>query len=90
MGEELYEIHVKGHLGPGWSDWFDRLTGTNLEGGEALLSGPMPDQAALHGLLARLHGLNLALLGVRRVVPSQRLTAQALTSSMQPVLSDVV
>jgi hypothetical protein len=69
MRQECYEIHIKGHLSAGWSDWFGDLTVTNLDGGEAIISGPIPDQAALHGVLARLYSLNLNLLGVRRVAP---------------------
>jgi hypothetical protein len=70
MEQERYEIHIKGHLSASWSDWFDGLTVTNLEYGEALITGPVPDQAALHGVLARVYSLNLALLGVRRVTPN--------------------
>ena len=68
MEQERYEIHIKGHLSANWSDWFDGLTVTNLEQGESLITGPVPDQAALHGLLARVYSLNLTLLGVRRVL----------------------
>jgi hypothetical protein len=64
-----YEIHIKGHLGADWSDWFGGLTVTNLDGGEAIMSGDIPDQAALHGVLARVYSLNLTLLEVRRVAP---------------------
>lgn len=67
MAQDVYQIRVKGTLGEQWKDWFDGLTVTNLEGGEALLSGPLPDQAALHGVLARLRDLGLPLLAVNRV-----------------------
>ena len=69
MEQERYQIRVKGHLSAGWSDWFDGLTLTNLDGGEALISGAIADQAALHGVLVRMHALNLTLLEVRRVAP---------------------
>lgn len=69
---ERYEIHIKGHLSASWSDWFDGLAVTNLDDGDTLISGPIPDQAALHGLLARVYSLNLTLLGVRRVTLDQR------------------
>ena len=69
MEQERYEIHIKGHLSANWSDWFDGLTVTNLDQGESLIAGPVQDQAALHGLLARVYSLNLTLLGVRRVMP---------------------
>lgn len=77
IGQECYEIHVKGHLGTGWSDWFDGLVVTNLESGEAIISGPVSDQAALHGLFARVHALNLTLLGVRRITTDQSATPHA-------------
>jgi hypothetical protein len=68
---DWYAFRVKGHLAPCWSEWLDGLTIANLEGGEALLTGPVADQAALHGLLARLRDLNLPLLSVNRIEPGQ-------------------
>ena len=59
-----YEIKVKGYLDPRWSDWFEGVTLTHLEGDETLLSGLLPDQAALHGLLERIRDLNLTLISV--------------------------
>jgi hypothetical protein len=56
-------------LSADWLDWFDGLKMANLDGGEAVISGHMPDQAALHAVLARVYSLNLMLLGVRRVAP---------------------
>ena len=50
---EYYEIKISGHLDPCWSDWFAGLKLTHLEGDGTLLSGPLPDQAALHGLIER-------------------------------------
>jgi hypothetical protein len=60
----VYEIRVKGHLDPRWSEWFDGLQITNEPNGEALLSGYVPDQAALHGVLAKVRDLNLQLISV--------------------------
>jgi len=64
--QEVYEIRVEGHLGPGWSEWFDRLTVTPLEYGQTLLIGPVADRAALHGLLGKIRDLNLELVAVCR------------------------
>lgn len=69
MVQERYQIRVKGHLGEQWQSWFDGLTITNLEQGEALLCGPLPDQAALHGVLAKIRDLGLSLLAVNRMAP---------------------
>jgi hypothetical protein len=60
-----YEIRVRGHLGPEWSDWLEGLEFKHLEEGETVLCGHIVDQAALIGVLTRLNHLNLALLSVR-------------------------
>jgi hypothetical protein len=67
---EYYEIRTKGHLDSAWSDWFAGMKSTHLEGDETLLSGALPDQAALHGLLERIRDLNLTLISVSRGGPS--------------------
>jgi hypothetical protein len=63
----LYEIRVEGHLSDRWSDWFDGLAVRNEPNGETALCGQLADQAALFGVLARIHALNLALISVRRL-----------------------
>lgn len=68
--QECYEIKIRGHLDPRWSDWFAGLKLAYLEGDVTLLSGPLPDQAALHGLLERVRDLNLTLISVTCGTPS--------------------
>ncbi len=62
-----YHIKVQGNLDRKWSDWFDGLTITAQGNDETLLSGTVADQAALHGLLAKIRDLGLPLLLVERV-----------------------
>lgn len=62
----VYRITVQGVLDRGWADWFDGLSVMPLSNGETLLSGRIADQAALHGLLARIRDLGLPLLSVKR------------------------
>jgi len=67
---EYYEIKIRGHLDQWWSEWFADLKLTHLEGDETLLSGSLPDQAALHGLLERIRDLNITLISVTRGSPA--------------------
>ena len=60
----VYQIRLKGHLGPHWSSWFEGLTITALDNGEMLLTGPVIDQAALYGVLAKVRDLGIPLLSV--------------------------
>ena len=67
----LYEIRLKGHLDDRWADWFGGLTITIIDNGETLLTGPVIDQAALHGLLRKVRDLGMPLISVTRVRSSQ-------------------
>ena len=67
----VYQIRIKGHLGRQWTDWFGGLTITLEDNGETLLTGPVVDQAALHGLLRKVRNLGVPLLSVIRVKPGQ-------------------
>jgi len=67
-----YEIRLKGHLEARWEQWFDGLTITLEENGNTLLSGPLADQAALHGILKKVRDLGLTLLSVNSVEPDTK------------------
>ena len=66
---ERYEIRIKGHLDDRWAEWFEGLTITLEEDGDTLLTGPVIDQAALHGLLKKVRDLGLPLVSVSPVEP---------------------
>ena len=63
----IYQIRIKGHLGRHWADWFEGLTITAFDNGETLLTGPVVDQAALHGLLRKVRDGGMSLVSVMRV-----------------------
>ncbi len=69
-----YQIKIKGHLGSQWVDWFEGLTITHDENGDTLLTGPVVDQAALHGLFKKVRDLGLPLISVTPVEPGQTTT----------------
>ena len=68
---QVYQIRIKGHLGADWTDWFDGLAITLQDNGETLLTGPVVDQAALHGLLRKVRDLGMVLLSVMCMQPGQ-------------------
>ena len=67
----IYQIRLKGHLGREWTGWFEGLTITLEENGDTLLTGPVVDQAALHGLLKKVRELGLPLVSVNQVQSSE-------------------
>jgi hypothetical protein len=68
----VYQIRVKGHLGYQWADWFEGLTITIEDNGDTLLTGPVVDQAALHGLIKKVRDLGMPLISVIRLKPVQK------------------
>lgn len=63
----VYQIRVKSHLGSDWADWFEGLTITLEDNGDTLLTGPVVDQAALHGLLKKVRDLGMPLVSINPV-----------------------
>jgi len=72
----FYEIRLKGHLDNRWADWFEGLTITLEENGDTLLTGPVVDQAALHGLLKKVRDLGMPLVSVNFVNPGRAKTQE--------------
>ena len=67
-----YEIRIQGHLEDRWADWFEGLNVTRESNGTTCLSGPVPDQAALHGLLSKVGDLGLPLISVNLMEQGKR------------------
>ncbi len=67
----IYQIRVRSHLGSDWTDWFEGLTITLEEDGNTLITGPVVDQAALHGLLKKVRDLGMSLISVNPVPSNQ-------------------
>ncbi len=63
----IYQIRLKGHLGSQWADWFGGLAVTLEDDGDTLLTGPVADQAALHGLLKKVRDLGMPLVSINPV-----------------------
>jgi len=66
-----YHIRLKGHLASHWSDWFQGMSISNEPNGEAVLCGPLADQAALHGVLIKIRDLGLPLLGMTTIATDE-------------------
>src|SRR5574339_635656 len=79
---EVYQIRIRGHLSLQWMEWFDGLTITLEEDGNTLLSGPVIDQAALHGILKKVRDLGMPLLSVNSVAPGPQNMENEKTTSM--------
>ncbi len=79
-----YQIRITGQLDARWADWFEGLTIT-LDGGDTLITGPVVDQAALHGLLKRVRDLGMPLVSVSPVEPG----APTTLGTGQPGVSDI-
>jgi hypothetical protein len=67
----IYQIRIKGQLDSQWTDWFESMTITQEEDGDTLLTGPVVDQAALHGLLKKVRDLGMPLVSVCPVEPGR-------------------
>jgi hypothetical protein len=67
MAHDVYRIIIQGYLESDWSEWFDGLTITWMEPGKTILTGPLVDQTALHGVLIKIRDLGLPLLSLTRV-----------------------
>ena len=84
--QELYRIVLKGHLDHAWSEWFEGLTITRADSGETILTGPVVDQTALHGVLMKIRDLGLPLLALMRINSGSvdRCTAPIVTNQEDP------
>ncbi len=66
---QTYQIRVKGHISDSWSTWFEWMTVHQYECGDTVLTGTLPDQTALHGVLMKIRDLGLMLLEVKYLNP---------------------
>jgi len=80
----VYQIRIKGHLGHQWTDWFEGLTIQLTDNGETLLTGPVVDQAALHGLFRKVRDVAMPLLSVVCVTPGQAEASDVKQAHEQP------
>jgi hypothetical protein len=69
--DQVYQIRLKGHLNGSWSEWLSGFTVAHEKDGTTVLTGPLADQSALHGLLIKIRDLGLPLLAVQRMENEQ-------------------
>lgn len=81
---EFYKIRLKGHLDAQWASWFDSLTITLEKNGDTLLSGPVVDQAALHGLIKKVRDLGIPLVSVVQVPSNSSEKGEGMNPSTTP------
>ena len=81
---EFYKIRLKGHLDAQWASWFDSLTITLEKNGDTLLSGPVVDQAALHGLIKKVRDLGIPLVSVVQVPSNSSEKGEVMNPSTTP------
>lgn len=67
----IYQINIEGHLDDRWADWFENASISLEENGDTLITCPVVDQAALHGLLKKVRDLGMPLLSINRIVSNQ-------------------
>ena len=70
-GAGWYDIRLKGHLDSRWAAWFDGLSLTHDSDGTTIISGPVLDQAALHGLLQKVRDVGIPLVSVAQIDPDE-------------------
>jgi hypothetical protein len=68
---DYYQITVQGHLDAGWKSWFNGLAITTKANGTTVISGPIDDQAALHGMLIKIRDLGLPLIALQRLAENE-------------------
>jgi hypothetical protein len=84
LNAQFYEIRLKGHLDAQWATWFDGLTITLEENGDTLLSGPVADQSAVHGLLKKVRDLGMPLVSVIQIQSNRSEQGEKMNPSTTP------
>lgn len=81
----VYQIRLKGYLDRQWTDWFGGLTVTLAEDGDTLLTGPVVDQAALHGLLRKVRDLGMPLIAVVQIQRDETPPSPSAAAGMEKI-----